>query len=112
MRDAPGVGYRDDLDAARARAGALKAKVAAMEAAREADAQELARVKAELAAAKKEVAALAVHVPGSAARRSLPYRLVIAFGVGLAVATGIAGSQNESVGVMLSYAAALMLGAG
>lgn len=112
MRDATAVGYRDDLDAARARTNALDAKVAAMEAGKEADAQELARLKRDLAAARKEVAALAKHAPGSAALRSSPYRLVIALGVGLVIATGVAGYANESLGVTMSYFAAFVLGAG
>lgn len=112
MRDATSMGYRDDLDAARARASALDAKVSALEASKETDAAQLARLKAELAAARKEAEALAAYAPGSAALRAAPYRLVIALGAGLAVATAVAGSQSESLGVLMSYFAALALGAG
>jgi hypothetical protein len=106
------MAYRDELDAARARSSALDAKVAAMESAKERDAQELARLRGELATAKKEAARLAAFAPGSAVQRSTPHRLVIALGLGLVVATAIAGYANESLGVTMSYFAAGVLGAG
>lgn len=37
---------------------------------------------------------------------------MIALGIGLAVATGVAGAMNEGVGVALAHVAAVVLGAG
>ena len=77
-----------------------------------AEAEELAQVRDQLAAAKREVAALSVHLPGSATQRSAPYRTVIFVALGLAVATGVAGYHSETVGVSMSYLAAAVLVAG
>jgi hypothetical protein len=106
------MGFRNDLDAAHARAAALETEVEELAASSAADAEELAEVRDQLAAAKREVAALSVHLPGSAARRAAPYRTVIFVALGLAVATAVAGYHSETVGVSMSYLAAAALGAG
>lgn len=112
MRNAARVGYRNDLDAAHARVAALREKVEKLEAAKAEDARELALVRKQLAAAKAEVAALSVHLPDSAARRSAPHRTVIFVALGLAVATSAAGYHSEAVGMSISYLAAVAFGAG
>ena len=106
------MGFRNDLDAAHARAAALEAEVEELAASSAAEAEELAQVRDQLAAAEREVAALSVHLPGSAAQRSAPYRTVIFVALGLAVATGVAGYHSETVGVSMSYLGAAVLGAG
>ena len=106
------MGFRNDLDAAHARAAALEAEVEELAASSAAEAEELAQVRDQLAAAKREVAALSVHLPDSAAQRSAPYRTVIFVALGLAVATGVAGYHSETVGVSMSYLAAAVLVAG
>lgn len=106
------MGFRNDLDAAHLRAAALEKQVRALAASSAADAAALARARADLAAARKEIAALSVHLPGSGALRATPYRYVLFVGLGLVLATAVAGSQSESLGVSMSYFAGAVLGAG
>lgn len=61
---------------------------------------------------KKEAARLAAYAPSAAAARRGPYRLVSMASVGLVVGTAVAGYHSESVGVSMSYVAALALGVG
>ncbi|MCC6875662.1 MAG: hypothetical protein IT378_15250 [Sandaracinaceae bacterium] len=106
------MSYRDTLDAAQARARSLAEEVGKLSQQSDASAQELAQVRSQLAEAEKEVSRLAALVPGSPAQKAGPYRAVLLVGVGLVVATAIAGYHSESIGVAMSCAAAPALGFG
>ncbi len=106
------MAFRADLGAARARAEHLSEELARLSAREAAGAAALARAREELALAQKEVRRLEAYAPGSASLRAAPYRTALWIGLGLAIATGVAGSWSERLGVNMSYLAVLPLAAG
>ena len=106
------MSYRDSLDAALARLANLEQELAAKTASSEATEQELARLKQELAGARSEVRRLRAELPGSGPHARRPFVTALLVGLGLVVATGVAGYHSERFGVMMSYLAAAPIGFG
>jgi hypothetical protein len=106
------VAFRGDLDAARARADSLAEQVDRLAQSNAASAEELAAVRKQLADAQREVRRLSALEPGSAARRRAPYRTILFVALGLIIATAVAGYHSETIGVTMSYFAAVLIGLG
>lgn len=102
------MSYRDSLDAALARLANLEQELAA----KTATDQELARLKQELARARGEVRRLRAELPGSGPHARRPFVTALLVGLGLVVATAVAGYHSERFGVMMSYLAAAPVGFG
>jgi hypothetical protein len=106
------MSYRDSLDAAMARLANLEQELAEKTASSAATEQELGRLKRELAGARREVRRLQAEIPGSAPHARRPFITALLVGLGLVVATAVAGYHSERFGVMMSYLAAAPVGFG
>lgn len=106
------MGYRDDLQGAMARLSSLEQELARKQASSAATERELAQLKQELAGARAEVRRLRAELPDSGPWARRPFVTALLVGLGLVVATAVAGYHSERFGVMMSYLAAAPVGFG
>jgi hypothetical protein len=106
------MSFRDPLQAAMQRAENLQRELARVSAAEAATEQQLEQLRRALADANAEVARLRREVPGTPEHARRPFIAVLLVGLGLVVATAIAGYHSESFGITMSYAAIAPVGFG
>lgn len=104
------MAYRDDLDAARARAEALAQQVERLTTERAEDDREAEALRDRLGKAERELVRLQGLTGQRPPRSMRVWNAALGIAGCLAIATVVAGSQSESDGVSVSYLAGLAFG--
>lgn len=103
------MAFRNDLQAALLLANELESELAAKTASNDANTEELRSLRSQLAQRQKEIHELEALLPESLPRRRRVFSTFFFIGLGLVVATAVAGYRSESYGVTMSHVAILPL---